>query len=133
MNLTYHLHSRVKRRWRQCSLHRGIFKILQGKMYSMKCWEPCWKYTHSRYTQVSTTIGYMTLPKSTLLSQNLISLSTTIYATHQESTPPSQNLPLFQSYMRHSQSLPLFPRISQFFNNNRPMRRSQNLPLPPII
>ena len=80
-----------------------------------------------------------------------------IYATLPESTPPSQNIPppflvtifdyhriypslpeytpLFYTYVRPSQNLPLPPRIYPlpFYFLATIMRPSQNLPLPPRI
>ena len=56
-----------------------------------------------------------------------------ICATLPES-PPSQNIPLFNNYVRPSENLPLPPIIyPSLFNNYNIMRPFQNRPLPPRI
>ena len=56
-----------------------------------------------------------------------------LYATFQESTPPSQNIPPFSTnaHVRPSQNQPPVPDYTLLFNNY--MRPSQNLPVPPRI
>ena len=84
---------------------------------------------------------YLSVPEHTPhpFSQNLpLPEYTTLFnkcicATLSES-PPSQNIPLFNNYVRPSENLPLPPRIyPSLFNNYNIMRPFQNRPLPPRI
>ena len=54
-----------------------------------------------------------------------------LYATLPACTLPSQNILLFNNYMRSSQNPPLPPRIYLLFNNY--LRPSQNVAIPPRI
>ena len=55
-----------------------------------------------------------------------------ICATLPESIPPSQKIPPFNNYMRHSQKPPLPPRIHPFFDNYTPPP-SQNISHLPFL
>ena len=85
------------------------------------------------YTPFSTNVYVQTFQNLPLPPKIYPLFNKCLYATLPESTPPSQNISSFQQLYVTSQNPPFLPEYTPLFNNYNTMRHSQNLPLLPKI